>query len=339
MKVDELRVKLYQLKQDEVIRLAVEFYKLVPKAKKEEYNLDGLVNAPEVKTAKPAVIDLLVSFEDMATEVETFIEHAKNQNYLFPNKVIAKKDRPNWRFKVKGWYKDVTNPKTFGFDMGRKAEIGVNLYDLLCEACHYQYFSSDDPFNSVGVEQTVFFRSVLQLIDQTEGKLSVLNRGLEMAIHNATGPNTMPSSLMQEFVTFLEDESLRYDALEKVEKKIAANQATAPTPNPKKPYSEDFSVTYRRNAITNHLAEMGFRLYASLLQYEKAIVFYNKYAIQNDSEIKLYILIRLLFERKQKTHIQSVLEAAAASGERIRASLTKLLATIHTKNELPEYFG
>ena len=166
MKVDELRVKLYKMKQDEVIRLAIEFYKLVPKAKKEESNLDGLINTPEVKKAKPTAIESLVSFEDMAEEVNTFVENAKNQHYLFPNKIISKKERPTWRFKVKAWYKEVTNPKTHGYEMGKKAEICANLYNLLCASCHYQYFSSEDSFNSVGVEQPAFFRSVLQLIDQ-----------------------------------------------------------------------------------------------------------------------------------------------------------------------------
>ncbi len=336
MKVDELRVKLYQLKQDEVIRLAVEFYKLVPKAKKEEYNLDALVLAPEGKPTKPSAIDTLVSFESMAIEVHTFMEHAKNQYYVYPNKVIAKNERPNWRFKVKGWYKEVTNPKTQGFEMGKKAEICLNLYNLLCEACGSEYFSSDDPFNSVGVDQLVFFRSVLQLIDQTEDKISLVHRGLEMAIHNSSGPNTLTSSVMQEFVTFLGDESLTYEALEKVEKKIEGNKAPPP-PHSKKPYYEDFSVTYRRETLTNHLAEMGFRLYASLLEYEKAIAFYNQHAIQQDSEIKLYILIRLLFENRQKIHIQSVLEAAAATGMRLRPALTKLLATIQKKDELPPF--
>jgi hypothetical protein len=337
MKVDELRVKLYKLGQDEVIRLAVEFYKLVPKAKKEEYNLDELINTPEVKTAKPAAIENLISFENMANEVNTFVENAKNQYYLFPNKIIAKKDRATWRFKVKAWYKDVTNPKTFGFDMVKKAEICVNLYNVLCESCHFQYFSSEDTFNSVGVEQTVFFRSALQLIDQTEGRISLLNRGLEMAIDNPTGPNTLNSWVMQEFVNILDAEPLKYDAIEKVEKMIADNQAPPPAKNQKRHYYEDSSAKYYRDKKTNDLVEMGFRLYTSIYQYEEAIVFYNKYTIQNSDEVKLYILVRLLFESGQKTHIQSVLESAIASGLKPRESLIKLLETIKKDNVLPQY--
>jgi hypothetical protein len=337
MKVDELRVKLYKLGQDEVIRLAVEFYKLVPKAKKEENNLDELINTPEVKTAKPAAIENLISFENMAEEVNTFVENAKNQYYLFPNKIVAKKDRATWRFKVKAWYKDVTNPKTYGSDMGKKAEICANLYNLLCESCHFQYFSSDDTFNSVGIEQPVFFRSVLQLIDQTEGKISLLNRGLEMTVNNSTSPNISSSSLMLELINILNSEPLKYDAIEKIEKMIADNQAPTPAKNQKRHYYEDSTAKYYRDRKTNNLAELGFRIYTSLYQYEDAIALYNKYAIERDEEIKLYILISLLFANGQKTHIQSVLESAIASGLKPRDSLNRLLETIKKDNVLPEY--
>ncbi len=339
MKVDELRVKLYKLKQDEVIRLAIEFYKLVPKAKKEMYNLDGLIDTPEVKTAKPAAIENRVSFEDMALEVNTFIGNAKNQHYLYPNKIIAKKDRATWRFKVKAWYKEVTNPKTVGLDMNKKAEICANLYNLLCEACYCEYFSADDVFNSVAVEQADFFRSALQLIDQTEGRVSLLNRGLDMAINNPTSPNNLHSYMLREFVNILDAEPIKYDAIDKVEKMIEANQPRILVTNSKKPFQEDFSTKCRREEKTNRLAEMGFRIYSSLFQYEEAIVFYNKYAVRSDEEYKLYMLIGLLFENQQKAHIQSVLEAAAASGVKLRSSLIKLLATIQQQNVLPKYMG
>jgi hypothetical protein len=145
--------------------------------------------------------------------------------------------------------------------------------------------------------------------------------------------------VMQEFVDILDSEPLKYDAIEKVEKMIAANQAPPPSNNQKKSYEDSFNVKYYRDRKTNTLTEMGFRLYVSLSQYEEAIVFYNKYAIQRDEEVKLYILIDLLFESRQKTHIQSVLEAAAASGVQLRGSLTKMLTLIQKTGTLPQYMG
>lgn len=224
-----------------------------------------------------------------------------------------------------------------GVEMGKKSEICANLYNLLCASCHYQYFSSDDSFNSVGVEQPAFFRSVLQLIDHAEGKIILLNRGLDMAVNNSTSPNTSTSEILREFVNILDSEPLKYDAIEKVEKMIDANKASTPIKNTKRPYYEDSSVKYYRERKTNNLAELGFRLYASMFQYEEAIVFFNKYHTENSEEIKLYILVRLLFESAQKTYIQSVLEAAAASGIKLRDSLTKMLVLIQKTGTLPQY--
>lgn len=338
MKVDELRGKLYNLEKNDIIRLAVEFYKLVPKTKKEDYNLDELINTPEVKTAKPVAKETVISFEDMEIEVNTFIANAKEQHYLYPNKIISKKERATWRFKVKAWYKELTNPKSKGFDIAKKAKICTDLYDLLCESCHYQYFSGDDTFNSVGVPQTDFFRSVLQFIDKSEGEISLLNRGLDMALFNSTSPNTSHSWVMQEFVNALSTTQIKSDAIEKVEKMIEGNKPPIVVKTKKTPYYDEFTEKYNRERKTNHLSEMGFRLHASLFEYDEAIQFYNKYAIQNDEEVKLYILVRLLFEDKQIEFIQSVLETAKASGTKLRSSLSELLATIHKKGKLPEYF-
>ena len=49
MKVAELREKLSQLKKEDIIKLSVEFYKLIPKAKKEDYDLDAFINIPNKK--------------------------------------------------------------------------------------------------------------------------------------------------------------------------------------------------------------------------------------------------------------------------------------------------
>lgn len=337
MKVDELRAKLFQLEKHDIIRLAVEFYKLVPKAKKEDYNLDVLINTPEVKTTKPSATEAAVSFEEMETEVNTFITNAKEQHYLYPNKVISKKERATWRFKVKAWYKELVNPKSNGLNMPKKAKICEDLYNLLCESCHFQYFSADDTFGSVGVPQTDFFESVLQLMDRTEGETSLLTRGLDMAINNPISPNNLHSWLMQAFVNNLSTVQIKNDAIEKVEKMIAGNKPPISTNTKKGAYPDDSMKNYYREKKNNNLAEMGFRLYASLFEYDEAIQFYNKYTIQNSDEVKLYILIRLLFEDEQKDYIQSLLESAKASGKEMRNALNNLLASIQKNDKLPEY--
>jgi hypothetical protein len=108
------------------------------------------------------------------------------------------------------------------------------------------------------------------------------------------------------------------------------------TPKRGVPY-EDSTAKYYREEKTNRMAEMGFRLFANMFEYDEAIQFYNKYAIQSDIEVKLYILIRLLFEDGQKDYIKSELEKAIKTGMGLRSSLRNLLATIEKEDALPQY--
>lgn len=101
--------------------------------------------------------------------------------------------------------------------------------------------------------------------------------------------------------------------------------------------SMDSIQEYRKKEKKNRLAELGFRLYASLFEYNAAIDFYNKHHFERDIEISLYILIRLLFELRQKDLIKSELEKAQKQGIKLRSSLVNLLATIENEDSLPEF--
>lgn len=294
MKVDELRAKLFNLEKPEIIKLAVEFYKLVPKAKKEDNDLDALINAPTDKPVKSKDTEGVRTLDTIEAEINTFIAHAKEQYYLYSNKVVSNKERPKWRFKVKAWYKELTNPKNKGFNQIQQADVLVNLYNILCESCRYQYFSADDTFQSVGVAQEDFLKSVLQLIEQVHGKIGLAHKGVSLVINNDTGPNTFPSWLMVELINALELPDYKYEALDIVNEMLAELTKPVVVDPRRRVVSMDSMEEYRLKYKKNKLAELGFRLYTSLFEYNAAIDFYNKYAKESSEEIKLYILIRLL---------------------------------------------
>jgi hypothetical protein len=338
MKVDELKVKLSNLEKNDIIKLAVEFYKLVPKSKKEDYNIDALINTPDVKIVKPSASNTLINIESIETEINTFIVNAKEQYYLMPNRIVSKQERPKWRFKVKAWYKELINTKNAGSDIAKQTELVTKLYELLCEACYYQYFSGDDSFESVGVSQTDFYRSVLQLIEKSQGKIDIVNKGIGLIVNNALNRYTLYSGLMDELVNILDVPDLKYKALEKTLKMLEENNRTRQTSH-KKQQDSYSTEEYSRNEKSNNLAEMGFRLHVSLFEYQEAIQFYKQYAFQKDSEVKLYILIRLLFEIRKKDYIKTELEAAVIEGIQPRKSLLALLKTIQDNKDLPKYIG
>jgi hypothetical protein len=339
VKVDELRVKLSKLNQEDLIKLAVEFYKLVPKAKKEDANLDELINSPTQKVVKPSTVAAFRGLVEIESEVDVFLANARAQNYLVSNKIIPKKERATWRFKVKAWYKELTNPKNSHFDTAKQTEILLSLYTLLAEACGYQYFTSEEPFESVGVPQTDFYRTVLQFIDKTQGKTGVVNRGIGLIVNNNTGYNTSYSNLMTELIPILETPDAKYHAIEVTNRLIQENNFTHPTAKKGTVSYDRFSSgNYQKETKNNHLAELGFRLYASLYDYHAAIEFYETHHYESDTEVKLYILTRLLVEHEQKDAVKTVLNQAIKAGEKPRSGLLKLLKAIEEKNELPRYF-
>jgi hypothetical protein len=335
MKVDELRTKLLKLNQEEMIRIAVEFYKLIPKSKKEDSQIDELINNPAAQKAKTsAKSDDSVSLEQIEMEVNTFIVNAKAYNYLSSNKVIAKADRPKWRFLVKAWFKQLTNPKNRDWDAARKAKVLKSLYNLMCE---YGYFSSEDNFQSIGIPQDDFLGVVLQFDAIAYGKMVVAERGVELIVNNSTSRDMSYSTLMKKFIEGLTDDDLNYKALEKAkamwqetdkEEKMAAQNRR----------NYDSSASFYRKYKQNHLAELGFRIYANLSAFKNAIEFFNAHYIEErDKEVQLYILISLLLGYREKEFIEEELAAAEKSGMRLRPALVKMLKEIREKDYLPQY--
>ncbi len=331
MKVAELRIKLAKLKKEEIIKLAAEFYKLVPKAKKEDYKLDELVENPSVKTRKKQSSSTSMSLDQIGEEVNLFIEHARKQYYFAPNQVVRKRERPKWRFKVKRWYKELINVNRKDANLVKQEILLIKLYQLMCEACGVYYFSSTEPFQSIQIEQEVFLESVLNLTNVVKGRTAVAERGVDLIINHGSGGNTLKSYLMKVFIQNLPIPDLKYKAIECTEKQLKKLNY-----NPSK-YKRFDRKGYRANDKNNHLAKLGCRLYLALQEYDEVIEFYNKhYHHSNSKEIELYVLIDILFEHRLKDCIKRELEGAIKKGIKPRKNLMKLLKTIQEEDKLPQ---
>ena len=222
MKVGELREKLSKLKKEEVVQIASEFYKLIPKSKKEDYDVDGYINNPEKKKKKTTAKKGLELYE-IEMLVTAFIEDAKEQYYLVPNRKVPKKERSTWRFKVKRWYKELINTKRPDRDIDLQAELLKNLYELICESCGYQYFTAYDSFESTGISQSDFYNSVVSLLQESKGKLETVRQCIELIVNNYLNRYTLYSELMTELIKTFETSDLKYKGVEVAEKLIKEN--------------------------------------------------------------------------------------------------------------------
>lgn len=339
MKVAELREKLSTLKQKELIFIAVEFYKLISKAKKEDNDLDSLINNPNPSNDKAKTNKkLLLSLEAIENEVNQFIANAKSQYYLFPNRIVPKKERSNWRFKIKQWYNELINTKRKDADTNKQSEILSNLYELICESCGFDYFSAYDSFQSIGIDQVDFFKSTLTLIQEAKGKGDSIEKGIRLIMDNYLNHETLYSDLMIKLIETLDLPDLKNKGIEIVEKLILENGYKPGVKEKTRSVSLYGDGEFKKKQKNNILAELGYRLYSSLFEMQEAIDFYERHFDNMDDEVKLYTLVLLLFKEQKKELIKSEIEKSIRNGIKPRERILNLLKEIKDKGRLPEYF-
>lgn len=339
MKVGELREKLNKMNKQEVIKLAAEFYKLIPKAKKEDYGLDEMINNPNDKAKTPKRGASQSSLIDVELEIKEFIEHAEADYYYAPNRVVSKKERSKWRFKVKKWYKELNNFKRADADLKLQCELQTKLYNLMCKACYYMVFTTDDPFRSIGIDQEDYLRSVLTLIQETEGKVKVAEKGISLAVFNPVDRYSLPSQFMEVLIEFLDIPDLKYKAIEAVKhelSKVGFKPSRKQVKNGGIIYDFDTS-NFKLQRRHNNLVEFVLRLYLRLHEPEEGIAYYHQHYHQSSDEVKLYVLVDILMRYQQKELIQSELQKAIDKGLALRQKLMNLLNTIETTGKLPQY--
>ena len=201
MKIAELRALLKQFSEEELRIIIAEIYKTIPKKIKEEKDIDDLIQNPQSsrkRKKKPKTID----FYKLQEDVKQFIRHAYSQYYFAPNSVVHKKERPKWRFKVKAFYKELIQASEIQNYTVESAHLMKELYDLLCYGCEYIIFSTDDVFNSIGISQVDFFRSVLDLKIKHESTTEFVRGSIALMAGTVLNRETLHVYLMYVILEF-----------------------------------------------------------------------------------------------------------------------------------------
>ena len=101
MKISELRELLDQTSTEDLKRILVEVYRVLPKKTRENLAIDELLKNPGVSRAGAKQARELahsVDIDHLEAELEQFLSDAYAQNYLAPNLFVRKSQRPKWRF-------------------------------------------------------------------------------------------------------------------------------------------------------------------------------------------------------------------------------------------------
>ncbi len=341
MKIGELRSIVKAHKKEQLEYLVAELYKLIPNDKKLDYDIDEWIQHPpdkdEKKTkAKPVKTNKVRNIQDIAKEVEFFCSNAYAQNYLIPNHSISKKERPKWRFVVKRLIKEIQA----AVDAGNHPVTCVNelekLYKVLTYACHWQIFSAYDPFESVGIDQAEFFRKIVTLYRNHKVLKDFIRETIRLIIDNPLNRYTLHSELIDIFIAQCNTNDLLNLCFQQVE--IIRNDVLK-EPDEGRMYFSFFEkkneMSYVKKQKLNNLTEIGFDAKIKLFEYDTAITYFNDHYIESEPEVKLYVLVTLLFAHRLKDHIKN--EIDRNTGINPRRALLNLLSYIKENDDLPKH--
>ncbi len=286
MKIQELRNLIKTADRERLEKAFAESYKRFTKGQKEEVD-QIIADALSGKEAKRGTEKDPVDFESLERQIREFLENAYAQNYFAPNRIIPKNQRPKWRFLVKNFIKELEKiPPDSPWHHGA-VKLLRDLYHLICEACNYYLFSTDDAFRSIGWEQPELFKLLVKktfaggfspeaisglLCDATSGGLS------RECLH-----------VQQEavLVSNLNTSDLKYMALEEA-KKLVEEKRTKLRGAGKR------NNTYIQREKIDNLCDMILMLAIELAEPEKGVPYYFDNCEENDKEIILYRALKIV---------------------------------------------
>lgn len=339
MLISEVKELLKKYKEEELRLLISEMYKSMPKKLREEKDIDTLLQDvhSHLRLGKIQKIkNNQIGIKDLKLEIDQFIDYAYKQYYVAPNSYVHKKERSKWRFKVKAYIKSLQGISV-GDEEGKEAtNLLEKLYNMLCYACGHYIFSSDDPFRSVGIEQTVLLEVIITRRFGNEINKESIKSAVALVINNRVDRETLHSSLIKTLIKNLKSPDSKKFAIEqciflKEELNISKPKSS------KKLWLSDSSDFMQIEKI-NNLVEMVFRLNVVLCEYDEAIKYFTCNSIERDSEVSLYVLLSLLLEYELKEYWLKEYDEALKKGVKPRGVLQRTYKYIKENDNLPEHF-
>lgn len=338
MLLKEVKEELNKYKEEELRQIICELYKSIPKSQREEKDIDDIIrNIQAYKSTGKTVGSQKQtrSIEELRPEIEQFIEYAYNQYYMAPNRYVHKKERPKWRFMVKSYIKELDAVPAFGEEGKIAAELLKQLYAVLSYACAYWLFTSDDPFRSIGIEQTEVLGKVIARILGEGVNAQSIRSALEVTINSQVDRETLHSDLLIVMASNLRTTDAKETAIEQCVAMRAELYEQEKTKKKSRNYS-DSSERYERERKNNDIVELVFRIYCSLCEYEEAIKYFHKNHKESSKEVFVFRLLRLLYTYDLKDYSKREYERAVAAGVEPRGGLQKIYSVLQETGELGE---
>lgn len=280
MKVQELRQLMGGADRERLEKAFAESYKHLRKMQKEE--LDPVITAILGGKEAEKKAEAPVSFEELEQQIAVFLDNAYAQNYFAPNRVIPKSQRPKWRFMVKNFIKELEKLPPEDGNYVKAVKLLTDLYSLICDACHYYLFSTEDPFRSIGWEQPELFALVVKKTFAAGYTREDISRLLLKAAAGGLSRECLHIQQEMELLGALKTSDVKYMAIEEAQKLV--NEREQKLAGLKK-YDDK---RYGLMSAIDELCSMILIISIGLAEPEPGVEYFFKHAKDRDKEITLY---------------------------------------------------
>jgi hypothetical protein len=337
MLLPELKELLIKYNEEDLRWIILQMYKSIPKRLREEKDIDELLQDAsaykkigKIEKDKKKQIDI----HSLEQKINLFLDYAYKQYYYAPNNLVHKKERPKWRFIVKAYIQDIQQISIESEEGNIATDLLIKLYNMLCYACDYYIFNTENPFQSVGIEQTSLLETIIARRFGKGISENNVKSVIDLVICSRVDRETLHSSLICILIMHLKSTDSKEIAI-KQGKQLKKELQEFKKESPKKRYISE-SSDYEHNKKINNIVEMIFRINIELCEFDEAIQYFNKNYIEKYTEDKLYVLLRLIWEYELKDLWLREYDNALKNGVNPRRTLTDIYKYIQDNNSFPE---
>lgn len=284
MLISELKNEIKKYNKNDLEKIIVELYKRVPKSKKEEYDIDDFIK--NINVDDKEVVKKELDFDHFKKEIMYFLDCVDRGFYCSPNRIVSKKERSSWRFKVKRYYKELTKILPDSPNGGMATFLLIEIFKRLSTGSNTLLFVNWDTFRALGVSQDDYYDVIVKRILYN----GYTKDSLKMCI-NLLGvlkdPEQLSYNMFEVFLNNLKTSFNKEDSIELIKYKIIELKEEL---KEKLKKTTNYDTFYLEEKINDYV-KLTMNIFISLGETEKGIKFFHSNYIESNKEIKEYVLL------------------------------------------------
>ena len=284
MLVSELKEEIKKYNQKDLENIIVELYKRIPKNKKEDYNIDDFIKNVDNKQKINSKKEL--NFEELEKEIKYFLSCVDNEYYVVPNKIVSKKERSSWRFKVKRYYKELSNIIPNSDNGAQATMLLIEIFKRLSIGSNRLLFINWETFRALGVSQSDYYDNILKRILYNGYTKENLQKCIDF-LDIVKDPYELSYDMFYTYISNLKTIDNKEVSIQLINEKIEDLKL-------KLKDEKNSRIEYDLQELLNEYVECVTDIYFELEEIEKGIKFFHKNYIERSKEIKEYVLLNKL---------------------------------------------